>query len=238
MPSIELTQDLHVHSTFSDGQGTLEENIAAAHAAGLTKLGCVDHVRRDTTYVPDYVAAVRALRASSPVDLSIGVEAKILDRAGALDVPANLSGIDMIYVADHQFPWTDGPQHPRTIKAWLADGTITPLECVTALIDATVATMERNTEYPLLIAHLFSILPKIGLHEDSIPDELTEALARTAANTGATLEVSERWRCPSLRVVQQFRQLGVPIVASTDAHKPDAIGQYSYVTETVSQLVV
>ena len=59
--------DLHVHSTFSDGRGTIEENIAAAEALGLGTLGCVDHVRVDTDWVPDYVAAVNRLRGSTRV---------------------------------------------------------------------------------------------------------------------------------------------------------------------------
>ena len=50
-------EDNHVHSTFSDGKGTIAENIAAAEAVGLKRLVCVDHVRLDTTYVPEFVAA-------------------------------------------------------------------------------------------------------------------------------------------------------------------------------------
>ncbi|MEP6479903.1 MAG: PHP domain-containing protein, partial [Rhodoglobus sp.] len=45
----ELSGDYHVHSTFSDdASSTIAENIAAAHAAGLTELRLIDHVRRST----------------------------------------------------------------------------------------------------------------------------------------------------------------------------------------------
>ena len=56
-------QDMHVHSTFSDGRDPIEDNVAEAEALGLTALDCVDHVRADTDWVPDYVAAVRRIRA-------------------------------------------------------------------------------------------------------------------------------------------------------------------------------
>src|SRR5436190_1523407 len=118
-----LREDHHVHSTFSDGRSTLEENIAEAERIGLGHLGCVDHVRADTTYLPDYSAAVRALRGKTAVSLSVGIEAKILDADGRLDLPAgHLETIDVIYAADHQFPWRDGPRSPRDVKADLDNG--------------------------------------------------------------------------------------------------------------------
>lgn len=58
-----LRGDHHVHSTFSDDAvSTPEENVAAAVVAGLETLRIVDHVRRDTTWVPEYVSAIAALR--------------------------------------------------------------------------------------------------------------------------------------------------------------------------------
>jgi hypothetical protein len=49
---------MHVHSTFSDGRNTLEENVAQAERVGLRALRCVDHVRTDTKWVPTFTAAV------------------------------------------------------------------------------------------------------------------------------------------------------------------------------------
>ena len=54
-------QDMHVHSTFSDGRDPIEGNVAEAEALGLTQLTCVDHVRAGTDWVPEYVAAVRRI---------------------------------------------------------------------------------------------------------------------------------------------------------------------------------
>ena len=54
-----MRQDMHVHSTFSDGRDTIEDNVAEAERLGLLELTCVDHVRAGTDWVADYVAAVR-----------------------------------------------------------------------------------------------------------------------------------------------------------------------------------
>jgi putative hydrolase len=229
-----LLEDHHVHSTFSDGKSTLEENIAAAERQGLRHLGCVDHVRVDTTYVPGYVEAVRALRATTVLELSAGIEAKILDTGGRLDLPADgLDGVDRVYVADHQFPGRDGPQSPRTVKGWLESGEAREGDCIQALAEATIAAMRGWRRHQLVLAHLFSILPKVGLSEDRVPDTLLEKIAAVAADTGTIVEVSERWRCPSRRALEAMRAAGVAVVCSTDSHVATGIGRYDYVRATL-----
>jgi histidinol phosphatase-like PHP family hydrolase len=94
-----LTQDMLVHSTFSDGANTIEENVAEAERIGLTELTCVEQVRDDTKWVPAYVAAIRDSRKRTPIVLRCAVEAKILDTYGCLDLPAELNGIDAVYAA-------------------------------------------------------------------------------------------------------------------------------------------
>jgi len=232
-----LREDHHVHSTFSDGRSTLEQNIAQAERIGLDRLGCVDHVRADTTYHPDYAAAVRALRPTTAVSLSIGIEAKILNVDGTLDLPsAGLETIDVIYAADHQFPWQDGPRSPRDVKADLDKGGASVAHCIETLVQATVAAMRRHRTHLLVLAHVFSILPKVGLSEDQVPDGLLAELASAAADTGTIVEISERWRCPSLRTLHAVRAAGAAIVCSTDSHLATGIGRYDYVRSTLRAL--
>jgi len=46
-----------------------------------------------------------------------GVEAKILDTSGRLDLPPALDGTDLVLIADHQFPADNGPVHPAHVRA-------------------------------------------------------------------------------------------------------------------------
>ena len=226
-----------MHSTFSDGISSLEENIAQAERAGLRYLGCVDHVRVDTTYVPDYVAAVRRLQSATTLTLSVGVEAKILDTFGRLDLPVDgLPAIDRVYAADHQFPWRDGPHSPRTVQAWIDAGEATAARCIEALVEATIAAMRGYRRHPLVLAHLFSILPKVNLSEEQVPAWLLGRLAAVAADTGTIVEISERWRCPSPRTIRALRAAGVTLVCSTDSHAAATIGRYQYVRSTLQEL--
>lgn len=222
-------EDMHVHSTFSDGKHTVEQNLTQAELIGLRRFTCVDHVRVDSTYLPDFVAEVRRQSKGRGMDVFTGVEAKILDGSGLLDLPSDLHGVDLLYAADHQFPLGDRCYKPREIRQQLQQGILSEAQVIAALFDATLGVLNR---YPrVVLAHLFSVVPKIGLQEDELPLSRIAELAWAAKCAHATIEIDERWRCPSARTVQVFHQAGVPIFRSTDSHSRETIGMYSYVQE-------
>jgi len=227
-------QDMHVHSTFSDGNNTIEENIEEAETLGLKTLTCVDHVRADTDYLPDYVAAIRRLRPTTEVKLICGIEAKLMDTSGALDLPPLPDGIDRIYAADHQVPLEDGPHHPREVKAEIESGARNPIDVINAIIESTANA--ARTHENMVIAHLFSMLPKLGLSETDVPRESLDELARATAQSGTLIEVSERWRCPSAASLRPFIDRDVPLLMSTDSHKREHIGRYEFGAEVWREL--
>jgi len=226
--------DMHVHSTFSDGADRLEDNIAEAESLGLTALGCVDHVRASTDWVPDYVAAVNRLRSQTRVELRCGIEAKLMDTTGALDLPETIDGVDAIYAADHQVPLDSGPTHPRDVRERIAGGELRAADVIDALLTSTARALDRPQR--VVIAHFLSILPKIGLTEADVPLDGLEALAEATKRTGQEIEISERWRCPSAATLRPFKSAGVPIVLSTDSHKRGTIGRYEHCLAVLREL--
>lgn len=226
--------DMQVHSTFSDGASTVAENVAEAEALGLRAMTCVDHVRADTTYLPAFVAEVRAAQATTDVRLLCAAEAKFLDDAGHLDLPADLAGVDRIYAGDHQVPWTDGPRHPDAVAQDLRDGTVTEREVLEHLTTATANAVRRYDD--VVIAHFFSLLPRLGIDESTVPMELIEHVADAAAEGGAIVEVNERYRSPSARTLRPFLARGVELLISTDAHAHARIGRYDHVAAVVREL--
>jgi putative hydrolase len=234
MSEPSLTQDMHVHSTFSDGKNTIAENVAEAERIGLTEMTCVDHVRYDTKWVPEYVAAVGEAGERTPIELHCAVEAKILTTEGRLDLPADLDGVDAVYAADHQVPSPEGPLHPRSVRSEIESGVLDPQEVLLWIVTGTAAAVRHHPN--VVIAHLFSVLPKIGLAETEVPKGLIDSLADTAAELGARIEVDERWKCPSVETLRPFLRRGVPLLLSTDSHRSETIGRFDYCTSVVRDL--
>jgi putative hydrolase len=230
---VSLEEDYHVHSVFSDGVSTVTQNVRVARQRGLRTLCLVDHVRRDTAWVPSFVQAVQQLREQPGIDILAGVEAKILDRTGRLDLPAadTLAGIDLVLIADHQFPADLGPVEPREMGAAISSGEVSPREVIECLVEATASALGL-VERPVL-AHLFSVLPKLGLAESEVPDSMLGLLAHRARVTGAMVEVNEKWSCPSARTLRAFASADVRLVASTDSHDCKDIGRYASVAAAV-----
>jgi putative hydrolase len=227
-------QDMHVHSIYSDGSGTVAENVIAAERGGLVALTCVDHVREGTDWAPAFAEEVRRLAAGTDIELRSGLEAKILDTSGELDLPEDTGGVDRIYAADHRVPLEDGPAEPAAVGLAIQQGEIDAATVLESIVTATANAAARVPN--LVIAHLFSVVPKIGLDESAIPEESLERLASAAADAGALVEIDERWRCPSTRTLRAFQAAGVPILLSTDSHSPETIGRYDYCLGVIEEL--
>jgi len=227
-----LKGDYHVHSTFSDdAKSTVSENLAAASKAGLSEIRLVDHVRGSTTWVADFLTTVKAAPTYTDLTVLTGVEAKILNARGELDLPPGLvvgsAGVDAVLIADHQFPGLDGAWTPDQTRARMAAG-LRASDALDLLIGATIAAMGSVEQGQL--AHCFSILPKIGLDESDLTDEHLTAWATSAASTGTLVEVNEKWGCPGPRALRAALDAGVTLVASTDSHVASDVGQYSRVS--------
>lgn len=232
-----LRGDFHVHSTFSDdGNDSLEVNVAAASAAGLSELRFADHVRAGTTWVADYLSAVAHVKRPERLTVSCAVETKIGDASGRLDLPAGLrigsGGLDAVLIADHRFPGTDGAWTPEEARRRMAAG-LGVSDALDLLIGALGAAM-RSVEAGQL-AHCFSILPKIGLSEDDLTDEHLRAWAADAAHAGTAVEINEKWDCPGPRAVRAAIAAGAHIVASTDSHRATDVGRYDNVTRILAE---
>ncbi|MCF6508684.1 histidinol-phosphatase [Blastococcus sp. MG754426] len=231
-----LLTDHHVHSTWSDDAVSAPaENLVAARDTGLASIRMVDHVRTTTTWVPGFLAEVAALPRVEGLEVLTGVEAKMLDASGRLDLPEDLvvgpGGVDRILIADHQFPGPDGPWSPRRTLEEI-EGGLPAQDALSILVEATVRAMQRAGRAQL--AHLFSLLPKIGLHESELLDEHVAAIADAAVRTGTTVEVNEKWRCPGPRVVLALAAAGVTLVGSTDSHEAATVGRFSWVADAAS----
>lgn len=224
---MQLDEDMHVHTTFSDGRHSVEVAIDHAKARGLKRLGLADHVRAETDWLATYVEHVSCVRESLDIEVVIGVEAKLLDELGTLDLPDDISGIERILVADHRLPSNGELLGPRQVREALRDGTMSKVEVWDTLLYAYEGCALRYKN--LQLAHPLSFVARVGIDEREIPPARIVRFAHAMANAGVAVEVSERWKCPSQGTIAILANAGVELVASSDAHDAGAIGVYDYV---------
>lgn len=186
--------DWHLHTTYTDGQDTVEAYCEQAVENGLELLVFSEHTRRELDY--DYAqlrADVERARERYDLQLLLGCEAKVLGRDGRLDVPSEVSRTaDVVVGVFHRFPETGK----------------------TAYLDAAAA-MLANSEvdvwgHPTLYAERTGIT----LHDRDV-----RRLARIAADNGVLFERNQRYDLPDERFVRIARSYGVEFVVGSDAHK-------------------
>lgn len=229
-----MTQDMHVYSTFSDARNTIEENVAEAERIGLAELTFADHVRADSRWVPAYVAAVGRSNEQTAIVLHCAVEARILDIYGRLDLPDELAGIDAVYAVADQVPSPDGPMNSRSARERIEAGELDPEMILRWIVDGTAAALHRHEH--VVIGHLFSALPTLGLEEEDVSPDLIDSLAIAAAESDARIVVDERWRRPTARTLRPFLRRGVPLLQGTGSHGRETIGRYDYCAGVVRKL--
>ncbi len=102
-----MIQDLHLHSNYSDGENSLREMIETGINLGIEELGFTDHVWKSSDWTDQYIEELEALKEeyTSKIKIFTGVEAKLIDLNGELDIDCNLYDKDIrIVAAIHRIP--------------------------------------------------------------------------------------------------------------------------------------
>ena len=201
----DIRGDLHMHSTWTDGTATIEEMAAAAKLRGLKYIAITDHSKRvsmvhglDAKRVRQQWADIDKLNERlSGITVLKGIEVDILERGG-LDLPDDvLAGADWIVASIHY-----GQQQPREQITRRA---------IEALENPHVCALAHPTGRMLLQRKPYEI-------------DL-EAVMKAARQNGKLLELNAHPTRLDLDDVAcaAAKDHGVPIVISTDAHRPEGL---------------
>ena len=116
MQSIKMTGDYHTHTTYSDGYGSIEDNVMVAIERGLKEVGITDHAfnhikgcitRAD---VEKMRAEVNRLQEKYPqIKIYLGVEADLLNFDGDIDLNEDeIKLFDYILLGIHKLTYGKG----------------------------------------------------------------------------------------------------------------------------------
>ncbi len=206
----DIRGDLHTHSTWSDGIGTVEEMVEAARQRGLAYLAITDHSKRAT--IANGLSAERLLAQWAEIDrfskrlkgftLLKGVEVDILE-AGGLDLPDEvLAKADWVVASVHF-----GQNQSR--------------ERITERVIGALANPHVSA-----IAH-----PTGRLLNKRKPYEIDlDAVLKAARDHGKLMELNAHPSRLDLDDVAcaAAKKLGIPIVISTDAHNMNGLDAMRY----------
>ncbi|MCB6203664.1 PHP domain-containing protein [Extibacter muris] len=102
-----MIMDMHLHTNYSDGKNSILEMARCAFELGYKRICFTDHVRSTTSWLSEYEKELDACRKKFQGKLIIGkgIESKVIDWKGNLDLPADIQKEKWrIVAAIHRIP--------------------------------------------------------------------------------------------------------------------------------------
>ena len=237
-----ITQNLHTHSTFDDGQNTLEEMTQAAQKAGLRSIGFSVHTPMpfpacwtiQPERMADYRAEVDRLKAAfcGKVDIFCGAEWDLYS-------PISPSGFDYVIgsihhiAVDNALPCVDNSEEEtrRMLSryyGWDADA-LAEAYFSQYLALAKVREVDIVGHFDLLTkfdereAFFASDSPRFRAAAEQAMDALIAASKIFEINTGAISRGYRTTPFPSRQLLTELCRRGGKITISSDAHRAEDI---------------
>lgn len=211
-----LKEDLHTHTLYSHGSGTVEQNVLAAMQKGLSRVGIAEHGPMHLFFPVRWDALLRLRREidrmntlyGNKIQVLMGLEANLLGD-GITDIPEDTSLFDYLMLGYHKGTAPRDAISRRWMRALLfRQGKHHGKANAMAYAHA----MEK---FPMLIniTHPGAYIPV------DIP-----TLARFAAVHNVALELNESHASMNMDDIHAARAEGARFCLSSDAHHPQNVG--------------
>ncbi|MDA8087537.1 MAG: PHP domain-containing protein [Nitrospiraceae bacterium] len=190
-----------MHTTYTDGSGTVEDYFEYASLHGYESIVFTEHVRMNMSYDFDaFLEDIKAARQKFPWIMALaGAEAKILP-GGLLDIPDNVSSkIEVICIACHSFPGNIR-LYEKSFQKLLGDS--------------------RWGNHIRVWVHPGRFLRRMGLLDGNL--ENIGSLIRLGADRGVFIENNIKNNLPPASLLNGIHP--DMIVVGCDAHSPSELG--------------
>jgi len=232
---VRLFADYHTHTTYSDGRGTLAENIEAAAARGLQAVGITDHgpkgigigVAAPETFLAIKEEAARIALRFPEMRVLVGAETSVISRDGRLDLPeAVINKLDLLIAG----------LHPYYIPEKLGDAVHYTLPNLFVRARRSVWEKMRNTNTKALIGSISSYDVDIISHPNLMMPVDADELASVCAGCETALEVNTGHNYNKEEIVRAAARKGAMLAINSDAHYPHRVGDLASGAELVERL--
>lgn len=234
-------QDLHCHTTMSDGHLSLDRVVEIAQGRGV-QVGIADHI--STRNPAMFVATVDEVR-----DYLDAVEGAPVFRSGEFcwcdtmwrDLPDEvMDRFDYRIGSNHGFWLPDGsvasPWWERLPEPWNREP-----QRLMEILAANLCDMVRTM--PVQIAAHSTLIPPALREMESDPhawwtEEREDRYVEALAESGVALEISNRYRLPHDRLLVKAKQAGVRFSLGSDGHGERQVAALEWAADTARRVGV
>ena len=220
----QLLSDLHTHTVYSHGKGSVEDNILAAVDLGIQSIAITDHGPGHIGFgVPrkklaEQKAEIKALRKKYPdIEILFGIEANIIASKSGLDLkPEEFSYFDFVCAGWH-YGALDGLSFAgmgSTISNFVRN----------KVENATPGQIKHNTQVIVNALEKYDI--KFLTHPgDKAPLDLLE-VAAACARTNTLVEINTSHMSLTAEDLRMMMLTEARFIVNSDAHTSDRVGDF------------
>lgn len=223
--------DYHTHTNYSDGRGSLEDNIKAAASVGLREIAISDHgfsspgvgaltltkFRKQQNELP-------ILREKYPeVSILHTIECNILNYEGKIDLPEDIrDSLDIVIAGFHLSTWPG-------LRDWLA---FIWKGAKSKFFSPSAEQVKRNTA--ALVNTVKNNALDILVHPNSVLQTNIKDVAQACADYGTLFEINIKHLDSLEPVLEDILSTKVGLIVNSDAHSPKHIGDFSKAQKLIS----
>ena len=230
-----LTADYHIHTPYSHGKHTVDENAARAKELGLKEIAISDHGFSHVAFglrrrkLDAFIADCKAATEKYGLDVLVGTEANIRGVDGKSDLTEqDFEKFDRYFCGNHIFIWYDkfsdflmyglGNILSRKFRKEPSE------KLIARNTNAYINTIKNN---PIdAVTHLNFLCPSNALE-----------VAKCAADHGTYIELnSKKQHLTDDELSDIVAKTSARFIVSSDAHSKDRVGDTKRVEEQLARL--
>ena len=224
-----LTYDLHTHTVFSHGKGTIEENALSAKEKGLKGIAITDHGFSHPAFgmrrrkLGEMRSHIEEAKKQSGIDVFLGIESNIRGISGKIDAEEkDYDELDVLLAGVHKFIICDRfADYTNMAFRNIARGYLK--------LNPTKAQIEYNTKTYInaIKNNPIDAITHLGYFAPCNAEEV----AKCARDYGTYIEINTKKTHLSDEEWQKVIDTGVKFVIDSDAHSPQRIGDTALAEE-------
>lgn len=233
------TLDLHVHTTMSDGELSLQEVVEVAASLGV-RVGIADHVsaRNARRFVSTLEGLRDYLDALEAAPVLRGAEFCWCDGLPATIPEELMRRLDYRIGSNHGFALPDGTWGSPWWEKLPAPWDQRPQELMEVMV-ANLCDLVRTMPVEI-IAHSTFMPPALRALENDLhawwTEEREDRFVEAVVESGLAMEISNRYRLPHDRLLRKAKQAGARFSLGSDGHRADQIARLDWAVETARRV--